>query len=71
MKKITVIGAGFAALSAVRKLRQLDATAEITVIAPKPEMIYLPSLIWIPSGKRRAQDKARTLGKVREADTGA
>lgn len=56
MKKITVIGAGFAALSAVRKLRQLDATAEITVIAPKPELIYLPSLIWLPSGKRKSAD---------------
>lgn len=56
MKKITIIGAGFAALSAVRKLRQLDATAEITLIAPKPELIYLPSLIWIPSGKRKAAD---------------
>jgi sulfide:quinone oxidoreductase len=43
-------------LSAVRKVRQLDATAEITVIAPRPEMIYLPSLIWIPSGKRKAED---------------
>lgn len=56
MKQITIIGAGFAALSAVRKLRQLDATAEITVIAPRPEMIFLPSLIWIPSGKRRPED---------------
>jgi sulfide:quinone oxidoreductase len=56
MKRITVIGAGFAALSAVRKVRQLDATAEITVIAPRPEMIFLPSLIWIPSGIRKAED---------------
>jgi sulfide:quinone oxidoreductase len=56
MKKITIIGSGFAALSAVRKLRQLDATTEITIIAPKPELIYLPSLIWIPSGKRQAED---------------
>src|SRR5487761_1961920 len=56
MKRITIIGTGFAALSAARKLRQLDITAEITVIAPKAELIYLPSLIWIPSGKRKAQD---------------
>jgi sulfide:quinone oxidoreductase len=56
MNRITIIGAGFAALSAVRKLRQLDATVEITVIAPRPELIYLPSLIWIPSGKRKAAD---------------
>ncbi len=56
MKRITIIGTGFAALSAARKLRQLDATAEITIIAPKPELIFLPSLIWIPSEKRRSED---------------
>lgn len=56
MKLITIIGAGFAALSAARKLRQLDAGAEITVIAPKAEMVFLPSLIWIPSGMRKAED---------------
>ena len=56
MKRITIIGSGFAALSAARKLRQLDAGVEITVIAPRPELIFLPSLIWIPSGKRKAED---------------
>ena len=56
MKKISIIGAGFAALSAARKLRQLDAEVEITLIAPKAELIFLPSLIWIPSGKRRPED---------------
>ena len=47
MKRITIIGAGFAALSAARKLRKLDAEVEITLIAPKAELIFLPSLIWI------------------------
>lgn len=56
MKRITIIGAGFAALSAARKLRQLDAGAEITLIAPKAELVFLPSLIWIPSGMRKAND---------------
>jgi sulfide:quinone oxidoreductase len=56
MKQISIIGAGFAALSAARKLRELDADVEITLIAPKAEHIFLPSLIWIPSGKRKAED---------------
>lgn len=56
MKQISIIGAGFAALSAARKLRELDADVEITLIAPKAELIFLPSLIWIPSGKRKAED---------------
>ena len=62
MKKISIIGAGFAALSAARKLRQLDARAEITLIAPKAELVFLPSLIWIPSGMRKAEDLRIPLG---------
>jgi sulfide:quinone oxidoreductase len=29
---------------------------EISLIAPKPEFVYLPGIIWIPSGKRKAED---------------
>jgi sulfide:quinone oxidoreductase len=56
VKRITIIGTGFAALAAVRKLRALDPGAEITVIGRKAEFIYLPSLIWIPSGLRQPGD---------------
>lgn len=49
---ITVIGAGFGALAVVRELRQRDASAQITVIAPRAELHYLPGIIWIPSGLR-------------------
>jgi sulfide:quinone oxidoreductase len=66
MKKITVLGSGFAALTAVRKLRKLDKDCEITVIAAKKEFIYLPSLIWIPSGRRKAEDLIVPLGNFIE-----
>ena len=56
MNKVTVIGAGFGALTAVRKLRAADAGTEITLVAPKPQMVYYPSLIWIPSGLRQPED---------------
>ncbi|CAG0949479.1 partial sulfide:quinone oxidoreductase, partial [Rhodocyclaceae bacterium] len=56
MKRIAIIGTGFAALSAARRLRQLDKQVGITVIGPRPELVFLPSLIWLPSGKRRAED---------------
>ncbi len=62
MSKVTVIGAGFGALTAVRKLRAADAGLDITLIAPKPEMIYYPSLIWIPSGVRQPDDLRVPLG---------
>lgn len=53
---ITVIGAGFAGLSAIRRLRKLDRGVRITLIAPKPELHYLPGIIWIPSGLRKRED---------------
>lgn len=56
MKKITILGAGFAALTAIRKIRKLDKNCEITLISAKDEFIYLPSLIWIPSGRRQSKD---------------
>ncbi len=56
MHKYTVIGAGFAGLTAVRKLRKLDRNAEITLVAPRPELHYYPGIIWIPSGLRKRED---------------
>jgi sulfide:quinone oxidoreductase len=53
---ITVAGAGFGALAAVRRLRKLDREARITVIAPRAELHYLPGIIWIPAGLRKRED---------------
>ena len=40
MSRVTVIGAGFAALTAVRKLRAADASLGIDLIAPEPEFVF-------------------------------
>ena len=56
MNKITIIGAGFASLSAVRQLRKQNRDVEITVIAPRAELHYLPGIIWIPNGLRTRED---------------
>ncbi len=53
---ITIIGAGFAALTAIKEIRKHNKNIGITLIAPKAEFIYLPSLIWIPSGQRTGDD---------------
>ena len=53
---ITVLGAGFGALSSVRALRQRDRNARITLVAPRAELHYLPGSIWIPSGLRTRED---------------
>jgi sulfide:quinone oxidoreductase len=54
--RIVILGAGFAALTAVRELRKRAPHARISLIAPKAEFVYLPSLIWIPSGLRNGAD---------------
>ncbi|MGB5259385.1 MAG: FAD-dependent oxidoreductase [Gammaproteobacteria bacterium] len=56
MQRITVVGTGFGALTAVRTLRKLAPQADITVIGTQPEFLYYPSLIWIPSGMRSGAD---------------
>ena len=54
--KITILGTGFAALTAIKQVRKKSPTAEITVISPKAEMLYYPSLIWFPAKLRKATD---------------
>ena len=53
---VAVIGAGFAGLSTIRELRRRDAEVDVTLIAPRAELHYLPGIIWIPSGLRQASD---------------
>ena len=53
---IVIIGSGFAALTAVRELRRRNQEARITLVAPKAELMYYPSLIWVPAGLRRGAD---------------
>ncbi|UJX43651.1 NAD(P)/FAD-dependent oxidoreductase [Xanthobacter sp. YC-JY1] len=54
--RIVILGSGFAALTAVRELRRRHVGADITVVSPAPVLTYLPSLIWVPAGLRRAED---------------
>lgn len=56
MSRVTVIGAGFAALTAIRRLRAADAGLGIDVIAPRPRFVYYPGTIWIPTGLRQPDD---------------
>ncbi|MCB1803389.1 MAG: NAD(P)/FAD-dependent oxidoreductase, partial [Gammaproteobacteria bacterium] len=56
MSRVTVVGAGFAALTAVRKLRAADPKIGIDLVAPKPEFVYYPGTIWIPTGLREPRD---------------
>ena len=56
MTQITILGSGFGALTAVREIRKRKLAADITVVSPTNHLTYLPSLIWMPSGIRKAAD---------------
>ncbi len=58
---ITIIGAGFAGLTAIKTLRQQGYQDDIHLIAPKPELFYYPSLIWVPAGQRNQADLTVSL----------
>ena len=60
-KHIVILGAGFAALTAAREVRLRAPRARITMVAPKPEFVYLPSLIWVPTGIRKGSDLILSL----------
>ncbi|MEJ2528630.1 MAG: FAD-dependent oxidoreductase [Gammaproteobacteria bacterium] len=56
MKRISIVGSGFAALAAAKKIRSTEANAEITMISPRAEFAYLPGTIWIPTGIRTPEE---------------
>ena len=56
MHRVTIVGCGFGALTAVTALRETGLDAEITVVSQRPEFLYYPGLIWIPSGLRTGDD---------------
>lgn len=60
--RITVVGAGFAGLTALRTLRRHAPQAELTLVAPRAELHYLPGSIWLPAGTRRREDLVVPLG---------
>ncbi len=62
MHSIVIIGSGFGALSAVKNLRKQGCTDAITLVSPKPELFFYPSLIWVPAGLRSESDLTVPLG---------
>ncbi len=56
MAKVLIVGSGFAGCTAVRTLRNRGFGGRITVVSPKPQLFYFPSLIWVPQGRRGKVD---------------
>lgn len=60
MKNIVVLGGNFAgftaALQLVKKLKRKNKDYKVTVVSPTHDFLYVPSLIWVPFGRRKIQD---------------
>lgn len=56
MQRVTIVGSGFAALTSVIELRKRAPDIEITLVSRRPEFVYYPGLIWVPSGLRTGDD---------------
>lgn len=58
MKNIVVLGSNFAGFTAAveikRKLR--DPAYQVVVVSPTHDFLYVPSLIWVPFGRRKVDD---------------
>jgi len=61
MSRVTIIGAGFGALSAVRALRRADRALTIDLVAPEPKFVFYPGTIWIPTGVVRPEQMEISL----------
>ena len=54
---ILVLGGNFGGMTSAFELkRKLGATARILVISKTREFLYIPSLIWVPFGRRKVAD---------------
>ena len=56
-KKILVLGGNFGGLTAALAVkRDLLSDVEVTVVSASDRFVFNPSLIWLPFGKRSAED---------------
>ena len=59
MKDIVILGSNFAGLTAALKLGtklKRKKGYKITIISPTHDFLYVPSLIWVPFGRREVKD---------------
>ncbi len=65
--KVLVLGSSFGGLTAALALKsELHDEVEVSVISPSERFVFNPSLIWLPFGKRRAQDISFPVGPTLE-----
>ncbi|MCU0446381.1 MAG: NAD(P)/FAD-dependent oxidoreductase [Microscillaceae bacterium] len=67
MAKIVVLGSNFAGLTAALETkRRLGKDHEVVVISPAKKFLFVPSLIWVPFGRRKVEDITFELAPILE-----
>ena len=61
---ILLIGGGCGGLETAIHLRKLVADATITIVNPRPDLIYRPWLIYLPARRRRFEELQISLQKA-------
>ncbi|QOI97369.1 MAG: FAD-dependent oxidoreductase [Flammeovirgaceae bacterium] len=66
-KNIIVLGSNFGGATAALELqRKLKNQATVTVISPNPDFTFIPSLIWVPFGRRKLNDISFPIRPIME-----
>lgn len=66
-KRVVVLGSSFAGMTAALELRkELDNKHEVVVLDPRDHFTFIPSLIWLPFGIRKAEDVTFPLAPLYE-----
>lgn len=66
-KDVVVVGSSFAGMTAALDLRKrLDDSHRVTVLDPRPDFTFIPSLIWLPLGIREPEDVTFPLAPMYE-----
>lgn len=67
MVNLLVLGGGFGGLTTACELRRLAPRgSRVTLVAQREEMLFTPSLVWVPFGKRQPHNLAIRLPEVLE-----
>ncbi len=57
INQILVLGSNFGGATAAFELkRKLKDKAQVTVVSPNPSFTFIPSMIWVPFGRRKLTD---------------
>ena len=66
-KRIVVIGGSFAGMTAAIEMKnKLGDRHDVTVFSKAKDFLFMPSLIWVPFGRRKREDITFPLAPVFE-----